>query len=101
MSEPSDLSMVFPAYNEARRLPQTLDKLRVFFGEFTRTFEVLIVVEQSGDGTLEIASAAKRRQENFLAIASGPLCNRRLQTLGLASLHATQFRDLVPKMHLG
>ena len=61
-----------PAYNEARRLPQTLDTLRDFFREFTRTYEVLIVVEQSRDGTLEIASGAARQQENFLAIDNGP-----------------------------
>ena len=72
MSEPPYLSIVVPAYNEARRLPRTLDTLRGFFREFTRTVEVLIVVEQGSDGTLEIASEAARQQENFLAIDSGP-----------------------------
>ena len=72
MSEPPYLSIVVPAYNEARRLPQTLDTLRDFFREFTRTFEVLIVVERSADGTLEIAGEAARQQENFLAIDNGP-----------------------------
>ena len=72
MSEPPYLSIVVPAYNEARRLPQTLEKLREFLRGFTRTFEVLIVVEHSADGTLEIASGAARQQENFLAIDSGP-----------------------------
>ena len=72
MSEPPYLSIVVPAYNEARRLPQTLDTLRDFFREFTRTFEVLIVVERSADGTLEIAGEAALQQENFLAIDNGP-----------------------------
>ena len=72
MSEPPFLSIVVPAYNEARRLPRTLDSLREFFGKFTRTYEVLFVVEHSTDGTLEIASEAARQQENFLAIDSGP-----------------------------
>ena len=72
MSEPPTLSIVVPAYNEARRLPETLDSLSGFFREFTRTFEVLIVVERSGDGTLEIASEVARQQENFVAIDSGP-----------------------------
>lgn len=72
MSDLPYLSIVVPTYNEARRLPQTLDTLRDFFREFTRTYEVLIVVEQSGDGTLEIASEAARRQENFMAIDNGP-----------------------------
>ncbi len=72
MSEPPFLSLVVPAYNEARRLPKTLDSLRGFCREFTRTFEVLIVVERSGDGTLEIAGEAALRQENFFAIDNGP-----------------------------
>ena len=72
MPVPPYLSIVVPAYNEARRLPQTLDTLREFFRGFTRTFEVLIVVEQGTDDTLEIASAVARQQENFLAIDNGP-----------------------------
>ena len=72
MSEPPYLSIVVPAYNEAPRLPQTLDSLRDFGREFTRTVEVLFVVEHSRDGTLGIATEAARRQENFLAIDNGP-----------------------------
>ena len=72
MPVPPYLSIVVPAYNEARRLPQTLDALKGFFREFTRTYEVLIVVEQGIDDTLEIASAVARQQENFLAIDNGP-----------------------------
>ena len=71
MSEPPYLSIVVPAYNEARRLPQTLDSLKGFGREFTRALEVLIVVERSGDGTLEIASEAARQQQNFFAIENG------------------------------
>ena len=72
MSEPPFLSIVVPAYNEARRLPQTLDSLQGFGREFTRAWEVLFVVERSRDGTLQIASEAARQQENFLAIDNGP-----------------------------
>ena len=72
MSEPPFLSIVVPAYNEARRLPRTLDSLRDFGREFTRTHEVLFVVERSSDGTLEIAGEAARQQENFVAIDNGP-----------------------------
>ena len=72
MSEPPFLSIVVPAYNEARRLPRTLDSLKEFGREFTQRWEVLLVVEQSCDGTLEIASEAARQQENFLAIDNGP-----------------------------
>ena len=72
MSEPPYLSIVVPAYKEARRLPQTLDKLKGFLRGFTRTFEVLIVVERSADGTLELATGAARQQEKIFAIDAGP-----------------------------
>ena len=72
MSEPPHLSIVVPAYNEAQRLPPTLAKLEQFFREFTRSFEVLIVVEHSADATLEIATAFARQQANFHAIDNGP-----------------------------
>src|SRR4030095_495428 len=66
------LSIVVPAYNEAQRLPPTLVKMGEFFRKFTRTFEVLVVVEESTDDTLEIARAFAREQANFQAIDSRP-----------------------------
>ena len=72
MSETPYLSIVVPAYREAARLPPTLAKMEAFFRDFTRTFEVLIVVEQSDDGTLEIASEFARQQAHFHAIDGGP-----------------------------
>jgi len=68
MSDLPYLSIVVPAYNEARRLPPTLSKLEEFFRGFTRSYEVLIVVEQSGDGTLEIASRITSQQAHFQVI---------------------------------
>ena len=50
------LSLVIPAYHEARRLPPTLAELAEFCGRFTFPYEVLIVVERSLDGTLEFVS---------------------------------------------
>ena len=61
-----------PAYNEARRLPPTLTALVEFFRGFTRTYEVLIVVEQSTDGTLEIAAKQVAQQAHFQVIDNGP-----------------------------
>jgi len=65
MSELPYLSIVVPAYNEAARLPPTLSKLAEFFRGFTHSYEVLIVVEKSGDGTLEIASGVAAQQAHF------------------------------------
>lgn len=61
-----------PAYNEARRLPPTLTALVEFFRNFTRTYEVLIVVEQSTDGTLEIAAKQVAQQAHFQVLDNGP-----------------------------
>jgi dolichyl-phosphate beta-glucosyltransferase len=50
------LSIVIPAFNEAHRLPPTMRRLAEFARERREiTWEILIVVEQCGDGTLELA----------------------------------------------
>jgi dolichyl-phosphate beta-glucosyltransferase len=66
-----DLSLVLPAYHEARRLPSTLQEL----GEFVRgrefSIEVLIVVEQGTDGTFDIARKFAAQHPHFRAIDNG------------------------------
>ena len=64
------LSLIVPAFNEARRLPPTLERLAAFVRECGFSVEVFIVVEQSADATLDIATrfAAKH---GFEAIDSG------------------------------
>ena len=50
------LSLVIPAFNEARRLPATMAELARFARESApEETEVLLVVETSHDGTLELA----------------------------------------------
>src|SRR6266436_4591002 len=49
------LSLVIPAYNEARRLPNTLQELYDYCRRWARSFEVIIVVESSTDETLALA----------------------------------------------
>lgn len=65
------LSIVIPAFNEAARLPQSLRMLAEFGGGFASSFEVLVVVEKSTDGTLELAREAAARQTNFHIIDNG------------------------------
>jgi glycosyltransferase involved in cell wall biosynthesis len=72
MQDSPYLSIVVPAYNEARRLPPTLAALGEFFRKFTRSYEVLVVVEQSTDGTLEIATKLAGQQAHFQVIDNGP-----------------------------
>ena len=49
------LSLVIPAFNEAHRLPQTLQEIRRHSSNWVFSYEVLVVVEPSVDGTLDLA----------------------------------------------
>jgi dolichyl-phosphate beta-glucosyltransferase len=49
-------------------LPHSLGVLRDYLGASSRSFEVLVVVEHSTDGTLELARQATSEQANFHVI---------------------------------
>jgi dolichyl-phosphate beta-glucosyltransferase len=55
-----DLSMVIPAYNEARRLPPTLARLRDYLDAGADSYEVLVVDDGSDDDTVAVAQAVAR-----------------------------------------
>ena len=55
LNTPASISIVIPAYNEAKRLPQTLAALATYQTEQQINMELIIVVEPSEDKTLEIA----------------------------------------------
>ncbi len=63
-----DLSLVIPAYNEARRLPGSLRRIQAFFDPDPDALEVIVVVERSADGTLELARAAVAGDRRFRVI---------------------------------
>lgn len=67
-----EASLVIPAYNEATRLPQSLRKIMEAAGGFGFSFEVLVIVEESADGTLELAREVVSKQANFQIIDNGP-----------------------------
>ncbi len=50
-----DLSIVIPAYNEAERLPATLDHIAAHFKNDGRTVEILVVDDGSTDNTATVA----------------------------------------------
>ncbi len=52
-----DLSVVIPAYNEARRLPGTLQRMRAYFTPRSTEVEVLVVDNRSTDDTVAMAEA--------------------------------------------
>src|SRR3954452_5733764 len=70
------LSIVIPAYREAVRLPPTMVEIGRFAMEFKRGLEVLIVVEESPDGTLGIAREVAAQQADssvrFEVVDNGP-----------------------------
>lgn len=65
------VSIIVPAFNEALRLPRSVEAMQAHFARWNFPHEILIVVEQSGDGTLELVTAACVRQANFRVIDTG------------------------------
>jgi len=57
LSDP-DLSVVIPAFNEAARLPRTLERVTAFLREGSRSYEVLVADDGSTDQTAQKARAA-------------------------------------------
>ena len=59
MSErPPELSIIIPAYNEEKRLPRTLARIRDYFKDARargREIEILVVDDGSTDGTARVA----------------------------------------------
>ena len=58
------LSVIVPAFNEAKRLPGTLRTLRVYLdgaGEEYEEYEVIVVDDGSHDGTAELAAQVAAR----------------------------------------
>ena len=51
-----DVSIVIPAYNEALRLPSSLDRIERFATEQQLKLEVIVVDDGSRDGTAEVVS---------------------------------------------
>ena len=51
------LSVVIPAYNEERRLPPTLERVRAYLGAGPLSHEIVVVDDGSRDSTSEVARA--------------------------------------------
>jgi dolichyl-phosphate beta-glucosyltransferase len=66
-----DLSIVIPAYNEAERLPRSLDRILTYLLGRGRDFEVVVVDDGSRDGTAQAARAILAR----LGTRGRVLCN--------------------------
>jgi len=52
---PPVISVVIPAFNEARRLPATLDRIGAYLAAQGAAHEILVVDDGSSDGTADVA----------------------------------------------
>ena len=59
------LSVIIPAFNEAGRLPATLERLDDFLSKQPFSYEILVVENGSSDDTFEIACQMKERIRNL------------------------------------
>jgi glycosyltransferase involved in cell wall biosynthesis len=56
------LSIIIPAYNEEKRLPQTLEEYSSFFSKrFNRDFEIILVPNNCTDRTIPVAEEFQRK----------------------------------------
>src|SRR5438067_279857 len=65
------LSIIIPAHNEERRLPQTLEQVVAFVKKQSYSCEVLVVENGSRDNTLKIAQEFAARHPFIHAIHEG------------------------------
>lgn len=61
MNSPVELSIVIPAYNEAQRLPRTLERVSEYLRREHPASEIIVVDDASKDGTSEVVRAARER----------------------------------------
>ena len=59
------LSLIIPAYNEEKRLPDTLQKISDFLKAQPYSSEVLIVENGSSDRTFQVAQTFSKKLKNF------------------------------------
>lgn len=63
MSNQNSLSVVIPAYNEARRLPKTLERVARYVKSAFPAHEIIVVDDGSIDATAAIASEFARKRD--------------------------------------
>jgi dolichyl-phosphate beta-glucosyltransferase len=68
----TDLSIVIPAYNEAERLPPTLDALHRFLAAGDRTWEIVVVDDGSTDDTAGLVERLAATVPHLRLIRSTP-----------------------------
>ena len=62
------LSIIIPAYNEEKRLPETLEQVLSFCGAKDYSSEILVVENGSSDSTLQVAREFAARYANLTVL---------------------------------
>ncbi len=70
-SEPFDLSIIIPAYNEEGRLPNTLDRIAAYLKANPCRAEILVVDDGSFDGTAALVTERARTCPGIRLISNG------------------------------
>ncbi len=68
MNSGIDISIIIPAYNEAKRLPPFLSRVLAFCKNSRKKYEIIIVDDGSTDGTCEIAASFKPQFADLVII---------------------------------
>jgi glycosyltransferase involved in cell wall biosynthesis len=66
-----DLSIVLPSYNEAKRLPATLQRIAAYLKTSGRKAEVIVVDDGSTDQTVKVAESFQGKIENLRIVSNG------------------------------
>lgn len=70
-SQPLDLSIIVPAYNEENRLPKTLDGIVAYVRAKGRRAEIIVVDDGSSDGTAALVNAYSQGFSEIRLVSNG------------------------------
>jgi dolichyl-phosphate beta-glucosyltransferase len=62
------LSIIIPAYNEAARLPASLEQIDAFLRNQTYSAEIIVVENSSTDDTLQLCQAMQQHIKNLIVL---------------------------------
>lgn len=71
MTVPLDLSIVIPAFNEERRLPRTLERVREYLRDAHPACEVIVVDDGSTDGTAGVVARLQKEMPELRLLSNG------------------------------
>ena len=66
------LSVIVPAYNEAQRIPKTLERVHQYLADKSFTYEIIVVLDGATDGTREVLQSMSS-QISHLRIIDRPV----------------------------